>query len=183
MPFCIWLPRKCAAIFKFDGLQMTAIYGRHCIGFDDVQIGEDTRIGNFVTIRDETIIGKGCVVGSYVDIEGDVRIGNFVSLQSGCYVTRGVIIEDLVFCGPRIVTMNDKSISYRRPSLTFERRAPRLLRAARVGGGSTLLAGVTVGENALIGAGSVVTRDVPDRVIVAGNPAVQIGRIPDDQVI
>src|SRR5437667_5871635 len=129
---------------------MTAIYGHHCIVFDDVQIGEDTRIGNFVMIRDKTIIGKGCVVGSYVDIEGDVRIGNFVSLQSGCYLTRGVTIEDLVFCGPRILTMNDKPISYRRPSLSFERRAPRLLRAARLGGGSIILPGITVGENALI---------------------------------
>ena len=72
---------------------MTATYGRHCIIFDNVQIGENTRLGNFVLIRGETIIGKGCVVGSYVDIEGDVRIGNFVSLQSGCYLTRGVIIE------------------------------------------------------------------------------------------
>jgi UDP-2-acetamido-3-amino-2,3-dideoxy-glucuronate N-acetyltransferase len=162
---------------------MSTIYGRNCIIFDDVQIGEDTRIGNFVTIRDKTLIGSGCVVGSYVDIEGDVRIGNFVSLQSGCYLTRGVIIEDLVFCGPRILTMNDKTISYRRPSLGFERRASRLLRAARLGGGSIILPGVTVGENALIGAGSVVTRDVPDRAIVMGNPAEVTGRVPDDQII
>jgi UDP-3-O-[3-hydroxymyristoyl] glucosamine N-acyltransferase len=82
---------------------MTAIYGRHCIVFDNVQIGEATRIGNFVTIRDKTVIGKGCVVGSYVDIEGDALIGDFVSLQSGCYLTRGVIVEDQVFCGPRVV--------------------------------------------------------------------------------
>jgi UDP-2-acetamido-3-amino-2,3-dideoxy-glucuronate N-acetyltransferase len=79
--------------------------------------------------------------------------------------------------------MNDKSIGYLRSSLSFERRAPRLLRAARVGGGSILLPGVTVGENALIGAGSVVTCDVPDRAIVVGNPAVLIGHVPDDQVI
>ena len=133
---------------------MPSIYGRHCIISEDAQIGENTRIGNFVFIRDSTVIGKGCVVGSYVDIEGDVRIGDFVSLQSGCYFTRGVIIEDEVFCGPRMITMNDKQISYHRPSLTFIRRAPRLLRAARIGGGSLLCPGVTIGENALIGAGS-----------------------------
>jgi UDP-2-acetamido-3-amino-2,3-dideoxy-glucuronate N-acetyltransferase len=162
---------------------MPAIYGRHCIVSECARIGENTRIGNFVFIRDDTVIGKGCVVGSYVDIEGDVQIGDFVSLQSGCYLTRGVIIEDEVFCGPRIITMNDKGISYHRPSLIFTRRAPRLLRAARIGGGSVLCPGVTIGENALIGAGSVVTRDVPDRCIAMGNPARIVGPVPKDQII
>jgi acetyltransferase-like isoleucine patch superfamily enzyme len=162
---------------------MPAIYGRNSIISENAQIGEHTRIGNFVFIRDDTIIGHDCVIGSYVDIEGDVRIGDFVSLQSGCYLTRGVVIEDEVFCGPRVVTMNDKPISYRRPVLKFTRQAPRLLRAARIGGGSVLCPGVTIGENAFVGAGSVVTRDVPDRVIVAGNPAVVIGIVSDDQVV
>jgi len=162
---------------------MPAIFGRHCVVSECAQIGENTRIGNFVFIRDGTVIGKGCVVGSYVDIEGDVQIGDFVSLQSGCYLTRGVLIEDEVFCGPRIITMNDKDISYRRPSLIFTRRAPRLLRAARIGGGSVLCPGVTIGENALIGAGSVVTRDVPDRCIAMGNPARIVGPVPKDQII
>jgi acetyltransferase-like isoleucine patch superfamily enzyme len=162
---------------------MSESFGRHCVISDNVQIGENTRIGNFVFIRDNTVIGKGCTVGSYVDIEGDVHVGDFVSLQSGCYLTRGVIIEDKVFCGPRIVTMNDKSISYRRPSLIFTRRAPRLLRAARIGGGSVLCPGVTIGENALIGAGSVVTHDVPDRCIAMGNPARVVGPVPPDQII
>jgi UDP-2-acetamido-3-amino-2,3-dideoxy-glucuronate N-acetyltransferase len=162
---------------------MTIGHGQHCVIFDGVEIGEGTRIGNFVFIREKTIIGKRCIVGSYVDIEGDVRIGDFVSLQSGCYITRGVIIENEVFCGPRIITMNDKPMTYRRPSLTFKRQAPRILRAARIGGGCILCPGVTVGENALVGAGSVVTRDVPDRMIVAGNPAVSIGSVPDNEII
>jgi UDP-2-acetamido-3-amino-2,3-dideoxy-glucuronate N-acetyltransferase len=162
---------------------MHANYGHNCIIFEDARIGENTRIGNFVFIRETTVIGKGCVVGSYVDIEGDVHVGDFVSLQSGCYLTRGVIIEDEVFCGPRMITLNDKPISYRRPSLIFTRRAPRLLRAARVGGGSVLCPGVTIGENALIGAGSVVTRDVPDRCIVMGNPARIVGTVPTDEII
>jgi UDP-2-acetamido-3-amino-2,3-dideoxy-glucuronate N-acetyltransferase len=162
---------------------MAEIYGRNCVIDDDARIGPDTRIGNFVFIRDHTIIGRDCVIGSYVDIEGDVRIGDFVCLQSGCYLTRGVIIEDAVFCGPRIVTMNDKRISYRRPALPFDRKAPRILRAARIGGASILCPGVTIGENALIGAGSVVTRDVPDRTIVAGNPACVVGHVPDTEII
>lgn len=158
-------------------------YRQNCIISADARIGTDTRIGNFVFIRSNTVIGDGCLIGSYVDIEGDVRIGNFVSVQSGGYLTRGVIIEDEVFCGPRVVTLNDKRISYRRSSLEFRRSAPRILRAARVGGGSILCPGVTIGENALVAAGAVVTRDVPDRTIVAGNPARVVRNVPIDEII
>ena len=157
--------------------------GQYCVLFPDVTIGEDTRLGNFVLIRSNTQIGQGCTIGSYVDIEGDVVIGNHVSLQSACYITRGVIIEDEVFCGPRVTTMNDKRICHRRPALTFVRHAPRILRAARVGGGSVLLPGVTIGENAFVGAGAVVTKDVPDRAIVVGNPARIVGRVRDEEIL
>jgi UDP-2-acetamido-3-amino-2,3-dideoxy-glucuronate N-acetyltransferase len=162
---------------------MQNTHGQHCVISKDAKIGEQTRIGNFVLIRDATIIGISCTIGSYVDIEGEVRIGNFVSLQSGCYITRGVEIENEVFCGPRVVTMNDKWITYRRPSMTFVRQSPRILRGARVGGGSLLMPGVTVGENAFVGAGSVVTKDVPDQTIVAGNPACVVGKVPKEQII
>lgn len=118
-----------------------------------------------------------------MDIEGDVRIGDFVSLQSGCYLIRGVIIEDLVSCEPRIVTVNDKYMCYGRPAMHFCRQSPRILRAARVGGGSVLCPGITIGENAVVGAGSVVTRDLPDRAVVLGSPATVVGQAPVDQVI
>jgi UDP-2-acetamido-3-amino-2,3-dideoxy-glucuronate N-acetyltransferase len=162
---------------------MSAYWRQHCVIADDVQIGEGTRVGNFVLIRDNTIVGRDCLIGSYVDIEGDVRVGDSVSLQSGCYLTRGVIIEDKVFCGPRIMTLNDKYMCYGRPDMRFVRQAPRILRAARIGGGSILCPGITVGENAVIGAGSVVTRDVPDRTIVVGNPAEIVREVPQDEII
>jgi acetyltransferase-like isoleucine patch superfamily enzyme len=79
--------------------------------------------------------------------------------------------------------MNDKKMAYRRDALVFDRAAPRIRRAARIGGGSVLLPGVTVGENAMVGAGSVVTRDVPDFAIVAGNPARVIGKVPDQETL
>jgi UDP-2-acetamido-3-amino-2,3-dideoxy-glucuronate N-acetyltransferase len=157
--------------------------GQYCIVFPDVTIGEQTRLGNFVLIRSNTQIGRGCVIGSYVDIEGEVMIGNHVSLQSACYITRGVVIEDEVFCGPRVTTMNDKRICHRRSSMMFKRAAPRILRAARVGGGSVLLPGVTIGENAFVGAGSVVTKDVPDGMIVRGNPAVVVRPVNKEEYL
>lgn len=157
--------------------------GRYCQIFPRVEIGEGTRLGNYVFIRSDTRIGKFCIIGSLVDIEGEVTIGDYVSLQSSCYLTRGVIIENEVFCGPRVTTMNDKKMTYRRKNLSFIRQAPRILRAARVGGGSVLLPGITIGENALVGAGSVVTRDVQDRAIVIGNPARVVGRVRDEEII
>ena len=159
------------------------ILRQHCIIADDAMIGARTRIGNFVLIRDKVVIGSDCVIGSYVDIEGDLVIGNLVSLQSGCYITRGSLIEDEVFCGPRVVTMNDRKISYRRSTIPFTRCAPRILRAARIGGGAMLLPGITIGENALVAAGSVVVKDVRDRVMVAGNPAQEIGPVDPQEII
>ena len=162
---------------------MPFVRGEHCVIFPDVTIGEGSRVGNFVMIRANTSIGEGCTIGSYVDIEGEVTIGHHVSLQSGVYITRGVIVEDEVFCGPRMITMNDKRICHRRPGLTFVRSAPRILRAARVGGGSVLMPGVTIGENAFVGSGAVVTKDVPDRAIVVGNPARIVGWVNADELI
>ncbi|MFA6383648.1 MAG: acyltransferase [Parcubacteria group bacterium] len=157
--------------------------GEYCKIFDGVIIGADTRIGNFVFIRPQTEIGSGCIIGSFVDIEGDVKIGSNTSIQSGCYITRGVIVEDEVFLGPRVITMNDKKMTYHRKNLTFQRNAPKILRGARVGGGSVLLPGVTVGRNALVGAGSVVTKDVPDEMIVCGNPAKVVGQVSQDELL
>src|SRR5947199_10747929 len=146
-------------------------------------IGPATRIGNFVLIRDKVVIGRECVIGSYVDLEGDLVVGDFVSLQSGCYITRGTLIEDEVFCGPRIVTMNDRKMSYRRSSMSFTRCAPRILRAARIGGGAMLLPGVTIGENAVGAAGPVVVKDVRDRVVVAANRAQDIELLDPEDII
>ena len=113
-------------MIRLPDMKSVPTYGYSSLVADDAEIGPGTRIGNFVFIRDRVIIGAGCSIGSYVDIEGDVRIGKLVSLQSGCYLTRGVIIEDEVFCGPRVVTLNDKRMCYRRPALEFRREAPRI---------------------------------------------------------
>ena len=145
---------------------------------DDVSIGEGTRIGEFCFIRSATTIGRDTTIGSYVGIEGDVAIGDGVSIQSGCHLTRGVVIGDLAFLGPRVVTMNDRALNHGRPWLPSETAAPSVGRGARIGGGSLLLPGVTIGANALVLAGSVVASAVPEGAVVAGNPTRIVGDVP-----
>lgn len=162
---------------------MKELRNQNCVIADSVSIGKETVLGNFIFIRDNTIIGDNCIIGSYVDIEGDVVIGANVSIQSGCYITRGVVIEDEVFLGPRVITMNDKNMTYHRSNLKFVRKAPHISRGARIGGGSVLMPTVTIGENAVIGSGSVVTKDIPPRVIAFGNPAKVVKKVNDDEII
>lgn len=130
---------------------------------DNVEIGAGTRVGSMTLIHQGAKIGVGATIGSHCNI-CDCRIGNRVSIQTACHITRGVVIEDDVFIGPRVVTLNDKLTG---GTMTY----PRICRGAKVGGGSVILPGVTIGENAIVGAGSVVTRDVPAGQTVVGNPA------------
>ncbi len=130
---------------------------------DDVEIGAGTRVGSMTLIHQGAKIGTGATIGSHCNI-CDCTIGNRVSIQTACHITRGVVIEDDVFIGPRVVTLNDKLTG---GTMTY----PRICRGAKVGGGSVILPGVTIGENAIVGAGSVVTRDVPAGQTVVGNPA------------
>ena len=129
----------------------------------DVTIGDGTRVGSMTLIHKGARIGSGVTIGSHCNI-CDCEIGDRVSIQTACHITRGVIIEDDVFVGPRVVTLNDK---LKGDAMTY----PRICRGAKIGGGSVILPGVTIGENAIVGAGSVVTRDVPAGQTVVGNPA------------
>lgn len=130
---------------------------------DNVAIGAGTRVGSMTVIHEGAKIGSGSTIGSHCNICA-CQIGDRVSIQTACHITRGVVIEDDVFIGPHVVTLNDKLTGNK---MTF----PRICRGAKVGGGSVILPGVTIGEHATVGAGSVVTRDVPPGATVVGNPA------------
>jgi acetyltransferase-like isoleucine patch superfamily enzyme len=130
---------------------------------EDVAIGTGTRVGSFTLIHKGATIGDNCTIGSHCNI-CDCHIGNRVSIQTACHITRGVIVEDDVFIGPRVVTLNDKLTG---GAMLY----PRIGRGAKIGGGSVILPGVQIGAYATVGAGSVVTRDVPPGVTVLGNPA------------
>jgi len=134
--------------------------------YSGVKIGNSFKSGHNVVIRANTEIGDDVLVGTNAVVDGDCRIGNSVRIQTGAYITRYTTIEDDVFMGPLCVTTNDKYMKY-----GTELRGPVIRRGAKVGANSTILAGVTVGQKSIVGAGAVVTRDVEDNDVVIGNPA------------
>ena len=135
-------------------------------------IGPRTRIWAFTHILPNAVIGSDCNICDFVFIENDVVLGDRVTVKSGCHLWDGLTIEDDVFIGPSVVFTNDKYPKSRSRPEVFPRT--RILSGASIGGNATILPGLTIGRNSLIGAGAVVTKDVPDGVIVAGNPARQV---------
>jgi acetyltransferase-like isoleucine patch superfamily enzyme len=131
-------------------------------------IGEGLQTGHNVVIREENVIGDGVGVWSNSVIDYGCRIGNNVKIHSNVYVAQFTTIEDDAFLAPGVTIANDM-----RPLCAECTRAggPTIRRGARVGVNVTILPGVTIGEYALVGAGSVVTKDVPPRAVVYGNPA------------
>lgn len=141
---------------------------------EGVTIGEGSRVWQFVVILAGARIGADCNINAQVLIEGDVVIGDRVTVKSGVQVWNGVRLEDDVFIGPNATFTNDKFPRSRKPPPQFAQTHVR--RGASIGANATIVCGVTIGENALIGAGSVVTRDVPAGEVWVGNPARRLVR-------
>ncbi|MEM2020936.1 MAG: acyltransferase [Zestosphaera sp.] len=140
---------------------------------EGAEIGEGTRIWHFVHVRRGARIGRGCNIGKDVYVDVDVRIGNNVKIQNFVSVYRGVVLEDDVFIGPHATFTNDL---YPRSYNTEWEVIPTLVKkGASIGANATIICGVTIGEYAMVGAGAVVTRDVPPHGLVVGNPARLIG--------
>ena len=131
-------------------------------------IGDNTRIWAFVHILDKVVIGENCNICDHCFIENNVSIGNNVTVKSGIYIWDGVTIEDDVFLGPNVVFTND----IRPRSKKYITAVKTLVgKGASIGANSTILAGVKIGQYAMAGIGSVITKDVPDYALVYGNPA------------
>ena len=129
-------------------------------------IGKNFQSGHNVLIRENTVIGDDVLVGTNSVIDGDCRIGTAVRIQTNVYITRNTVVEDDVFFGPFAVTLNDKYMVR-----GAELRGPVIRKGARIGANSSILPGIMVGANAVVGAGAVVTKVVEAGVVVAGNPA------------
>lgn len=136
---------------------------------DTVKIGAGTRIGVFTSIRGDAVIGQDCVIGSHCNICPGVVLEDGVSIQTGCHITRGVLIGFNSFIGPGVVTTNDKYMDHYRgtPRLI----APMIGKRCRIGARSVILPGVTIGDDVVVGAGSVVVKDIPDGETWLGVPA------------
>lgn len=138
----------------------------------DVQttyIGENSRVWQFSVILKNARIGNNCNICAHTLIENDVVIGNNVTIKSGVYIWDGVRIGNNVFIGPSVTFTNDKNPRSKIYPDSFQKI--RIHDHASIGANATLLPGVTIGKGAMIGAGSVVTKDVPPYAVVVGNPA------------
>lgn len=141
-------------------------------------IGPGTNVWQFVVILDGAKIGANCNVCAHCFIEGDVVIGNNVTVKSGVYLWNATRIEDDVFIGPNATFTNDVMPRSKIYPDSFQNIT--IKRGASIGANATLLPGITVGEYAMVGAGAVVTKNIPPYSVVAGNPAKLIRVLPHD---
>jgi UDP-2-acetamido-3-amino-2,3-dideoxy-glucuronate N-acetyltransferase len=132
------------------------------------EIGEGTKIWHYSHVMPGASIGKNCTIGQNVFIGKNVKIGNNVKIQNNVSVYEGVTLEDDVFCGPSCVFTN---VNYPRSYRKGKLQSTLVKKGATIGANSTIICGHTIGEYAFVGAGSVVTRDIPAHALVYGNPA------------
>jgi acetyltransferase-like isoleucine patch superfamily enzyme len=140
-----------------------------------VAIGAGTTIWQYVVVLHRARIGQDCNICAQVFVENDVVVGDRVTIKSGVQLWDGLRVEDDVFIGPNVTFTNDK---FPRSKVYPEKFPVTTLQAgASIGGGAVILPGLTIGEHAMVGAGAVVTRDVPPYAVVVGNPARVIGSV------
>jgi acetyltransferase-like isoleucine patch superfamily enzyme len=150
--------------------------------FAGTKVGERVILGDQSCVRERVVVGDDVVIGRGVLVENDTTIGAMTKIQAEAYITAYSTLEEHVFVAPCVVTTNDNFMgrTERRHKLV---KGPTIRRGARIGGGAILLPGVEIGEEAFVGAGAVVTRDVEPRMLVVGSPARVMRAVPEDELL
>jgi acetyltransferase-like isoleucine patch superfamily enzyme len=150
--------------------------------FAGTTVGERVILGDQSSVRERVTVGDDVVIGRGSLVENDTTIGAMTKIQAGAYVTAYSTLEEHVFIAPCVVTTNDNYMGR-----TEKRRdlikGPTIRRGARIGGGAILCPGIEIGEEAFVGAGAVVTKDVEPRMLVIGNPARVLRAVSDDELL
>ena len=160
-------------IYLFSIAEPMKLLAKHYI-IEDADIGENTVVRDFVNIFG-CKIGKDCKIAAFVEIQKGVTIGNKCAIEAFAFIPTGVTIEDEVFIGPHVCFTNDKKPRAVNPG--WKVVPTTVKKGASIGAGSIIMCGVTIGEKAMVGAGSVVTKDVPANTLVIGNPAKDVGKV------
>ena len=152
------------------------------IVFAGTTVGERVIVGDQACVRERCTIGDDVVIGRGSLVENDTSVGALTKIQAHAYITAYSLLEDNVFIAPCVITTNDNYMgrTEQRHELI---KGPTIRRGARVGGGSVLLPGIEIGEEAFIGAGAVVLRDVPPKAVMVGSPARQIRDVPAEELL
>ena len=150
--------------------------------FAGAKLGARVLVGDGACVRERCVIGDDVVIGHGSLVENDTTVGARTKIQAQAYITACTTVEEDVFIAPCVVTTNDNFMgrTERRHEL---RKGPTIRRGARIGGGAVLLPGIEVGEEAFVGAGAVVTKDVPSRAVVVGNPARVLRHVAQEELL
>ena len=177
-------PRSTAKREELPPLELGAgtIVSTGAVVFAGTTVGERVIVGDQACVRERCTIGDDVVIGRGSLVENDTSVGALTKIQAHAYITAYSLLEENVFIAPCVITTNDNFMgrTEQRHELV---KGPTIRRGARVGGGAVLLPGIEVGEEAFIGAGAVVLRDVAAHAVVVGSPARQIREVPEEEFL
>ena len=163
-------------------IEKNCLIGANTVIYIGANIAHDVMVADLASIRENTFIGKYTIIGRGVTIENYVSIGKRCKLESNCYITAHSHLYDYVFIAPGVLTSNDNYLG-RTEERLIHIQGVTVKRGGRIGAGAVILPGKIIGEDALVAAGSVVTKDVPARKVVMGMPARVIRDVPEGQLI
>ena len=156
--------------------------GAHVTVYHGAHLGPNVLVADLATVREQVEVGEYTIVGRNVTVENRVTVSRKCKLETNCYITAYSTIEDFCFIAPNVTTSNDNYVG--RTEERFEHfKGVTVRRGGRIGAGATVLPGIVIGEDSLVGAGAVVTRDVPDHTVVVGVPARWFAPVPHEQTL